>query len=350
MINLNTNPQQLMNELQEDRKKAVYWLVKKSGGQKGYTRLQDKLLLDARKNRHDVASDSYEYLSPNGNRWMVYECAQYIKETNAAMTRTIAFCFYETVGGIGAYIPLNLGISSSGGSQGCLIFTSHFFCRFSERAEVERFDADMLQRFINALFNFTINLYKKEGEVRVDIKLSGGIARGIRRKGQENIFEIRTFLKDAQLSNSQKRHTANLHDSVGEGLYIPDEARADRIQQSENHEQAFNQEMQDMKTLFCQQGGDPEQFDNMMKVGVWLPNVWIRMGYADLLNKEFLQRHALVNRNIINDFTAKGCPKDEFADLVEACSRNMKLKSFDRQKAEAVITEYFNELDIFHKS
>lgn len=86
MINLNTNPQQLMNELQEDRKKAVYWLVKKSGGEKGYTRMQDKLLLDARKNRRNIVSDSYEYLSPNGNRWMVYECAQYIKETNAAMT------------------------------------------------------------------------------------------------------------------------------------------------------------------------------------------------------------------------------------------------------------------------
>lgn len=39
MINLNTNPQQLMNKLQEDRKKAVYWLVKKSGGEKGYTRM-----------------------------------------------------------------------------------------------------------------------------------------------------------------------------------------------------------------------------------------------------------------------------------------------------------------------
>lgn len=281
---------------------------------------------------------------------MVYECVQYIKETNAAMTKTIAFCFYETVGGIDAYIPLNLGVSNSGGSQGCLIFTSHFFSRFSERAEVEHFDADMLQRFINALFHFTINLYKKEGESRVDIKLSGSIARGIKRKGQENIFEIRTFLKDAQLSNSQKRHTDNLHDSVGEGVFIPDKARADRIQQSENHEKAFNQEMQDMKTLFCRQGGDPEQFDYMMKVGVWLPNVWIRMGYGDLLSKEFLQRHALVNRDFINDFTGKGCPKSQFADLVKACSQNMKLKSFDRQKAEAVITEYYNELDIFHKS
>lgn len=281
---------------------------------------------------------------------MVYECVQYIKETNAAMTKTIAFCFYETVGGIDTYIPLNLGVSSSGGYQGCLIFTSHFFSRFSERAEVERFDADMLQRFINALFHFTINLYKKEGESRVDIKLSGGIARGIKRKGQENIFVIRTFLKDAQLSNSQKRHTDNLHDSVGEGVFIPDKARADRIQQSENHEKAFNQEMQDMKTLFCRQGGDPEQFDYMMKVGVWLPNVWIRMGYADILSKEFLQRHALVNRDFINDFTGKGCPKSQFADLVKACSRNIKLKSFDRQKAEAVITEYYNELDIFHMS
>ena len=203
----------------------------------------------------------------------------------------------------------------------------------------------MLQRFINALLHFTINLYKKEDEIKVDIKLSGGIARGIKRKGHENIFEIRTFLKDAQLSNSQKRHTNNLHDSVGEGVFIPDEARTDRIQHSGNNEKAFNQEMQDMKTLFYRQGGDPEQFDNMMKVGVWLPNVWIRMGYADLLNKEFLQRHALVNRDVINDFTGKGCPKDEFADLVEACSRNMKLKSFDRQKAEAVIGDYFKEIE-----
>ena len=59
MINLNTNPQQLMFELQEDCKKATYWLVKKSGGEMGYIRMQDKLLLDARKNRRNVASDSY---------------------------------------------------------------------------------------------------------------------------------------------------------------------------------------------------------------------------------------------------------------------------------------------------
>lgn len=345
MINLNTNPEQLMKELLEDKKRAFYWLVKKSGGEKGYAKMLNKLTLDARKNKCSVTSDCYEYHSPNGNRWMVYECAQYIKETGTTMTRTMAFCFYETIGGIGAYIPLTLGVSSNDGSEGCLIFTSHFFNRFSERAEVERFDADMLQQFINALTHFTINLYKKEGEARVDIKLPEGIARGIRRKGKENIFEIRTFLKDEQLSNSQKRHTDNLHDSVSEGIFAPDEVRVDRIQRSENHEQAFNQEMQDMKTLFCRQGGNPEQFDNMMKVGVWLPNVWIRMGYADLLNKEFLQRHALVNRDVINDFTTKGCPKDEFADLVEACSRNMQMKPFDRQKAESVIRDYFNKLE-----
>ena len=79
------------------------------------------------------------------------------------------------------HIPLTLGVSSNEGSEGCLIFTSHFFNRFSERAEVERFDADMLQQFINALTHFTINLYKKEGEARVDIKLPDVIARGIRR-------------------------------------------------------------------------------------------------------------------------------------------------------------------------
>ena len=68
------------------------------------------------------------------------------------------------------------------------------------------------------------------------------------------------------------------------------------------------------------------------------------MGYTDLLNEEFLQRHALVNRDVINDFTRKGCPKAEFADLVETCSRNMKIKPFDRHKAEDVIEDYFKEI------
>ena len=344
MINLNTNSDQLMNELLEDKKRAIYWLVKKNGGEKGYTRMQDKLLLDARKKRCNATSDCYEYLSPNGNRWMVYECAQYLKETGAAVTKTIAFCFYETVGGIGAYIPLNLRISSKEGSDGCLIFTSHFFSRFSERVEVERFDSDMLQRFINALPHLTLNLYKQEDELRVDIKLPGGIARGIQRKGKISVFEIRTFLKDTQLSNGQKRHTNKLHDSAAEGIFVPDEVRTDRIQRSENKEEAFHREMKDMKTLFCRQGGDSELFDNMLKVGIWLPNVWIRMGYTDLLNEEFLQRHALVNRDVINDFTRKGCPKAEFADLVETCSRNMKIKPFDRHKAEDVIEDYFKEI------
>lgn len=130
MINLNTDPIQLMTELTEDRKRADYWLVKKSGGEKGYIRMQNKLLAETKKKRCYVTSDSYEYRSPNGNRWMVYECAQYIKETGGALTQSYAFCFYETVGGIGVYIPMGLGISSRETTSECVIFTSHFFTGF----------------------------------------------------------------------------------------------------------------------------------------------------------------------------------------------------------------------------
>ena len=202
----------------------------------------------------------------------------------------------------------------------------------------------MLKRFINALPHLTLNLYTQDGEMKVDIKLPGGVARGIRRKGSECIFEIRTYLKETQLSSGQKRHTDSLNDSVAEGIYVPDEVRLDRIQRSENQEEAFYREMEDMKKLFCRQGGNPELFEGMMKVGVWIPNIWMRMGFEELLSEEFLQRHTLVNQDAINNYIRKGCDKEQFTDLMEVCSRNMKMKPFDRQKAEAVIADYFREI------
>lgn len=74
MINLHTPSEQIMKELFEDEQKAFYWLRKSYHGDKSYERMRDTLIAKCRKERKTQISDVVEYISKNGNRWMVFEC------------------------------------------------------------------------------------------------------------------------------------------------------------------------------------------------------------------------------------------------------------------------------------
>ena len=77
MINLNTPSDVLMKELSEDREKAVFWLKKHYHGEKGYEKMRDNLLLKCKNTRQNQSSDTVEYISRNGNRWIAFEYAIY---------------------------------------------------------------------------------------------------------------------------------------------------------------------------------------------------------------------------------------------------------------------------------
>ena len=79
MIKLNTPSQELLKELLADYDKADYWLTKKLGGMKKQKELGDKLALECiMKDKPFAVSDYVEYISPNGNRWIMYlSCRRY---------------------------------------------------------------------------------------------------------------------------------------------------------------------------------------------------------------------------------------------------------------------------------
>ena len=345
MINLSTSPDRLMKELLEDKEKSFYWFKKKCGGEKGYLRMQDRIMLEAKRTHKDVSSEQVRYVSPNGNKWMNCECARYFAETGGVLSKPYAFCYYETIGSVGAFIPVVLGMNRENGTDGCIIFTSHFFSRFCERSDMDTFDAETLNRFIGTIPHLTLNPYKEDGQTKVDIRMPGGIGRGIKCEGKEWVFEIRTFLKDSQLSGKQQRQTESLRDSVAEGLYVPEEVRADRILKSDDKDKAFQREMEQLRALYTRQGVDETLFNNVINIGVWLTNIWIEMGFTDRMDGEFWQRHNMLNKQLVREYAKKGCPVDELLDFIEQCSRNLGLKPFDRQKAYDIIYERLKSIN-----
>lgn len=340
MINLNTPTGQLMKELFADLERTEYWLRKKCGGEKGYTKMRNRLLLLARRNRQDETSEFYEYRSTNGNRWLTFECARYDKDTGLTFSKSYAFCFYETIGGIGAFVPIRFGVSDDEADNGCLIFTSHFFNRLAERTDLSSFDQVLLEQFIKAIPLLVLNFYKEGKIEKVDCGIPGGVGIGVKKKGEEWVFEIRTFLKDSQLSNKQQKRTEDLRNSALRELYAPDEVRIERVFNSENWEEAVSKELNEMKAYYVQQGVDETFFKNIVKIRLWQAYVWLEMGFGDMMEGAFWQRYSKLNGNIIREFAKKEITVDKFIDVLELCAKNLNLKPFNRAKAIEIVKGY----------
>lgn len=155
MINLSTPSKELLDELLSDYKKADYWLTKQLGGLKKQKELGDNLCLKCLKECKEFAvSEPVEYISPKGNRWFMYVSARRYKDH--FYTTPLGFCYYETYGSVGAFVPTQCG---SENANACVIFTSHFFLRMCSRLNIKvrsrdimSIDANNEQIMQNALF------------------------------------------------------------------------------------------------------------------------------------------------------------------------------------------------------
>jgi hypothetical protein len=214
MINLSTPSEQLLKELLSDTVKAEYWLKKQYHGEKGYQRMLDELELKCAKTRKNQKSDIVEYKSPTGNRWLVYAFCRCYAKAEVAKTTTVSFCYYETLGSIGAFFINYDKYDIDYLHPVVIIFTSHFFQRFCERLGIEYRSRAMVQRFCEVIPGYLIYTYKekdKNGHIRVDVRLPGSIGRGIMRSEKGAlVYEIRSYLTDKQLSKAQLRETEEL--------------------------------------------------------------------------------------------------------------------------------------------
>jgi len=288
MISISTPHKQIVSELTEEEQKAFFWLRKKYHGDKGYEAMRDKLLFQCRQSKKTQISDIVEYISPKGNRWMVFECCQYYKEAGSVNTMPVAFCYYETYGSVGAFI-VGRNMYDFKNDDKCVIhFTNHFFLRFCQRLGVEMRSRWMVQRFCEVItgYMFGSNGVDEQGRLKVDVRLPASIGRGVMLKDAP-IIEVRTYLTDRELNNKQLRETKKLREVYDNHIFEPYEVKRERLAHSKDF---ANDVLHEIKQVSSMSGVSSKKLEFGVSMRILLTEVIIDMGYVEQSDTDAFKR------------------------------------------------------------
>lgn len=339
MINLSTPNDILFRELMADKEKSNYWLVKKNGGQKSYDKMRNKLLLEAKRKKCTQISEVVEYRSAKGNRWMTYECARYFPGADSSHTVPCAFCFYETLGSVGAFVPVKVGMDNSAEQDAVVIFNSHFFYQMCERLGLGFRSPEMARAFLEFIPSILMKTYYDEEEKvrKLVVRLPGSIGWGIQREGTEPVYEVRTFLKDTQLNGKQKRITQEIREHADKFTYEPADMQAERIKRMMERGEGLGAEVTRLKQKYEVMGMDGEYMDDLLNVSLWVVTVFTKMGLADANDGKLWEHHTRVNCDAIHEYITSGDKSGgNFLNLLGVCAKNLGFRNYDPAKAEEV--------------
>ena len=334
MINFSTPSDVMLREIMADKKKSFYWLTKKMGSEKKYEAMRDGLLIKARKEKRNKISEVFEYRSANGNRWMTYECARYFPQSDSSYTEPYAFCFYETLGSVGAFVPVKVGLTQESGTDAVVIFTSHFFYQMCERLKITYRSLDMVRAFHEFIPSMLLKVYKEEDRVKLIARLPGSTGWGFKRDGDADVFEVRTFLSDIQLNGRQRKLSSDIRTHADKFAYEPTEVMMTRLQQKVDKGESLQSDIDAMKAKMMLMGVPEEKVDVAYAVNMAVVSAYAHLGLADAEDQAFWRRHAEVNGSIIADYvmTIDG-DNERFLDLLDACAKNLNLKKYSRDDA-----------------
>jgi hypothetical protein len=201
-INLSTEPADIIATMAAEMSAVRYHKRKAYGGTRKYELWKEQLKERALQEKKNQMSDITEWISNVGNRWVMYSFDEYLPKVDRVLPCHAAFIYYETLNSCGAFFPC-----FPQGSQkpnGVAIFTSHFFQRLSERANIPYRSKAMIQEFISSNFMRSISSQDKVGgEAYMRFRCGYGI--GVVRSTEPYVVEVRTFLTDEQLSPSQRK-------------------------------------------------------------------------------------------------------------------------------------------------
>lgn len=216
MINLSTPSDRLLEEIEQDLKKLEWWMNKKKGNtirSLKRTELAYKYRMRWRDEQHRFIGDTLEYKSPNGNRWFAYDIVDKPAGATDIMVGIDKFIYWETLNSIGAFLPQWWMDSETQTSHpACLIFTSHFFERFSERAKIPYRSREMVMAFVGELcYKPYIEDTDKDGRPILVFRMNRtGFAYAVRRKDNPLVIEVRTYLDETNMTPSKLKRYEEL--------------------------------------------------------------------------------------------------------------------------------------------
>ena len=299
-------------------------------GDKGYDKMQSELIDKAMKQHDDCRTDVFDYISPKGNRWMVFEHCRYHKDIHYARTMPIAFCYYETYGSVGAFLNGHPQYEGQDGIH-AILFTDHFFLRFCSRLKIEMRSRWMVQRFLEIIPGIMFQARDEKdqyGRTKVDCRFPGSIGRGIIRKDGP-LIEVRTYLTDPELSKKQLRETKTLREIADRHNFDPQDVKMARMLKSQDFEKAFDYEVKQLVDMGC----DEELLYMTATIGVYIIRTLCDLHYADIKDFDFWMKHGEANKELIIDITkhwSDGEPVDEaFVDKIRQIFKNDGIKDYD---------------------
>ena len=289
MLTVTSKTKDILRTIEDEDPRTLYWLVKKLGGDKKFDEVRDDLLRRAYRTRSDQESEAFEWNSKDGNKWYVWEQARYFPSGDDSFCHPISFCYYQTIGSIGVFLP-----SWTQGETGDLVvihFTNHFFLRFSSWTKVKVGSKEMLKRFFSMIHGFTIHFndeYNEAGLQTMDVRLPGSLGRGcVRKDGM--VIDVRTFLPDKNLSKKQLKETEHIRKTGDKDTFEPKPLLMQRLEDSLKAVNSFMTDMDRLKEM----GVDSETCDLCSVFNMIISRAFVELDYADAQDPDFWERHTM---------------------------------------------------------
>lgn len=234
-LTLSSTNEELLYTMINEGQSVEYWHKKHYGGPRKYDKWQDEQLEKVQNlpAGSELMGEMVDYHSlVTGNRWKSFEVTTSYGVGNA-FTRMFRFCYWDTYGSVGAFY----NCSTSDGRHGLLVFPSHFFHRYADRMDIHHSDAALVCEFFNRNHAFAIDMSHEpdeEGHRQFIIGAKEGVCYGFSRTkietpedlyGNDNVFEVRTFLKYEQLNNRQLKECQRVR-QMSEDFRLTDDAPA----------------------------------------------------------------------------------------------------------------------------
>ena len=355
-VNLSTQAAETLATMREEMPKAWYFFRKKYGSKEKYMKMEDQMLDKALEEKQDQFTDIDFWISPVGNRWMTYTQVQYFPKAKYALAYHYSFIYYETFASCGAFFPIyspkqvkDGKVKKEGKPDGVIRYTDHFFYQLSERTKIEYRSKELIRKFISERLEHAVTT-DEDGEVV--LKFKGGHGFGNEFSQNPRLIECRTFLRDEELSNKQKRKCEPvdmLYELTKDGMFIKDVALNTAYHQDYTEEEATKESLKKLEAI--------------KKLGMEKPMMMmaaIHMSYVRILEdilhlKVDMKQQAvisqivgecgqdLVKKWVGQEATTTEKDKEFQEDLIEVmvkCAKKMKLHSVNRE----TITKRMNEI------
>ena len=222
MINLSTQSQQLLDELNIDLKRMEYWQQRWHSGT-DWIKTGREYRRKWNETRKPFLGERHEYKSQLGNRWYCFDIPFWPEGFDDLMTLHSSFIYYETYASIGAFIPkFMMNKETNMMDDACVIYTSHFFERYCERLKIPFRSREMVLEFASIIaFNPLTDDTDKDGRPIVVSRMpKAGFTYGVRRNDNPNIIEMRTFLSDKNMYPSKLKRYEELQKRVDDDAFV----------------------------------------------------------------------------------------------------------------------------------